>query len=528
MFLTPNQLREHEAEWFSNGGDVAAALEEAGAGIARAIAARFPQPGTLWLFLGIGHNAGDAIVAAQHLQTKGWTIRYHLAIPESAPARQAHFSRWTGRAHLPSGGLRMAPLTAEHFDVLAPLSASFVPETPERSLPRPWVTVDGLCGIGARLPLTGSLAKSVHHINEWRDQHGAYAVAIDLPSGLDGSTGQASDPCVTADMTITLAAVKPGLVLSTQHVGRLVLIPLATLPMPDNPPGGAPSSELLLTSETVARWLPPRAHDIHKGHAGRLALVAGAPGMSGAAVLAAHGALHAGGGLVTVFCPESVLAEVSARCPAEAMVRPLPANGLLGIPVEEFSVIALGPGCGRTLDADLDEFTRSCPRPLVLDADALTGLAAGHTAHTLPLANPIAPRIVTPHPGEFTRLAPDLAKLPRHEAAAAFAKRYPGTTLLLKGFRTIVARSDRPLAYNQTGHNGLAAGGSGDILTGITTALFARQTDSWKVASTAAWLHGRAAELAQIYGNESPESLVATTTTRWLGAAFRSLANRED
>jgi NAD(P)H-hydrate epimerase len=323
---------------------------------------------------------------------------------------------------------------------------------------------------------------------------------------------------------LTIAAVKRGLVLADRQVGRLVLLPLVSLPAPVTDDG---VDEVFLTADLVGPWLPPRVHDLHKGGAGRIALICGSQGMTGAAALAALGALHGGAGLVHVFCPGGVVGEVAARCPPEAMVRELPGHGLAGFPAEDFDVIVLGPGCGRHLDSAMPAFVRRCARPLVLDADALNGLARQCGPAGLPLKNPPAERLVTPHPGEFARLAPDLAEHPRPEAARAFAARFPGTTLLLKGARTIIARSDRALAYNSTGHHGLASGGSGDVLAGLAAALLVRQPDAWRAAGAAAWLHGRSAELTCIHGNESPESLVASTTARWLGQAFRSLARRD-
>ena len=146
--------------------------------------------------------------------------------------------------------------------------------------------------------------------------------------------------------------------------------------------------------------------------------------MTGAAALAALGALHGGAGLVHIFTHAASLAETAARCPPEAMVKALPASGLAGFPAANFDAIAIGPGCGRTLDASLPSFVRHCPCPLVIDADALNGLARQCGPAALPLAHPPAPRLLTPHPGEFARLAPDLAKLPRAEAAAAMASRH--------------------------------------------------------------------------------------------------------
>lgn len=503
MFPSPDQMRDHESSWFASHGTVAEAVEEAGAGIARIFRQFFPNPGTLWLFLGHGHNAADALVAARHLAGAGWTVRHHFANPDSS----------------------LAPLATTALTLLASASRGFVPESPDASLPRPWVAVDGLCGIGARLPIGGPLGRAIRSINHWRDSHGASVLAIDLPSGLDGGDGSACDPCVTADLTITIAAVKRGLVRNPARVGRLALLPLATLPAPD--PSGGPD-EILLTAETIGPWLPPRPHDLHKGGAGRIALIAGSPGMTGAAALMAMGALHGGAGLITIFTSPECVAEVARRCPPEAMVRALPAGGLQSFPCADFDVIGLGPGCARTLDATLPGFVRHCPCPLVIDADAINGLVRQCGATALPIDPTGAARLLTPHPGEFARLAPDLAGLPRAEAATLFVARYPGATLLMKGAISIVAAQGMPLAHNQSGNSGLASGGTGDVLAGLAAALLHRTGNHpWRAAAAAAWLHGRSAELICTHGNTSTESLLASTTAIGLGAAFLSLVRRD-
>ena len=494
-------MRDHEAAWFAGGHGAADAVAEAGAGIARIFRQHFPHPGTLWLFLGHGHNSADALVAARHLAAAGWTVRHHFAAPDKP----------------------LADLTAQAAAGLGTRSEEFTPASPDPAMPRPWVAVDALCGIGARLPVTGPLATAIGRIQHWRDAHGASVLAIDIPSGLDAANGQATSPCVTADLTITVAAVKRGLVHNPDAVGRLALLPLATLPAPEIP---GDHEEILLTADVIGPWLPPRPHAMHKGTAGRIALIAGSPGMTGAAALMALGALHGGAGLVTVFTHPACVDEVARRCPPEAMVRALPASGLQGFPCVDFDVIGLGPGCGRTLDAALPAFVRHCPRPLVIDADALNALARQSSVAALADARHAA-RVITPHPGEFARLAPDLTGLPRDRAAAAFVARYPGATLLLKGAVSIIAGHGQPIGFNQTGCSGLASGGTGDVLAGLATAILHRTGIPWRAAAAAAWLHGRSAELICTYGNASPESLLASTTARELGAAFHSLVRRD-
>ncbi|MFM7180089.1 MAG: NAD(P)H-hydrate dehydratase [Verrucomicrobiales bacterium] len=506
MFPDPVQTRARERAIFDgNPGMEAATLAEAGLGLARVLACHFPTPGTLFVFAGSGHNGADALLGARHLLGKEWKV-------------EACLMRTPGKSPAPATTAAMEALTQDGVGIIG------VEATPNPSLPRPWVVLDGLCGIGARLPLEGDSATAARTINRLREYHGASVVAVDMPSGLDGSTGEATEPCVTADLTVTMAVVKRGLVLAPASTGRLALLPIASLPIFQAP--GEPE-ECLVTSEMLGPWLPPRPHDLHKGTAGKIAIIAGSPGMTGAPALAAMGAMHGGAGLVHVFCSPDSLDEVAKSCPPEIMVRPWPKSGLASFPGADFDAIAIGPGIGRQHDASLPGFVRHCPVPLLIDADALNGLAL-QSGQALPfMENPPAGRLITPHPGEFARLAPDLAGLPRPQAAQEFSRRFPGCTLLLKGPRTIVSRHGAPVAYNQTGNSGLASGGSGDVLAGLGAALLARLSDPWMAGCAAAWLHGRAAELAIKNGNETTESLLASTTARFLGPSWLSLRQRD-
>ena len=501
--MTPAEMRAAEAAVFAAGGDPAAAMDEAGRRLAGVVAAHHPLPGTLVLALGHGHNAGDAAVAGRHLAARGWRVCHWFA----DPARP------------------LAALTRLRCDALAGTSTLVDPAAPDPAWPRPWVVLDGLVGLNARLPLDATLAAAVQAIGFLRESWQAKVVAIDLPSGLDGPTGQPASPCVTADLTATIGAVKTGLLADAALpvVGRLALLALATLPVA----GGDPATALA-TSSFLSACLPRRPHDLHKTKAGRIGILAGSPGMTGAAALAASGALRAGAGVVTVLAPAGCGQEIALRCPPEAMVRELDGRPDPGRLERSFDACIIGPGAGRTLDASVATLFQHLALPAVFDADALNALAReSGTGGGMPCLRPAAPRLLTPHPGEFARLAPALAALERGTAARRFVSGHPGTTLLLKGPRTIVAQEGRPVTYNQTGHQGLATAGAGDVLAGLAGAMLARIPDAWTSGLLAAWLHGRASELACTHGHDSPESLTASTVAAWLGAAFESLRNHE-
>lgn len=496
--LTPAALRDLEAELFPGHEAAAPAMEEAGTRLAQCLEEHYPGPGTLFLVLGGGNNAGDALVAARHLTDRGWACRtwWSPTGREPSPLCLRHAQAMEGRAR---------PLDPDHPGVIAP---------------GPRVVVDGLVGLNARLPLSPPLAHGARVANRLRDELGAATVAVDIPSGLDPATGEPGEDCVVADLTVTMAAPKDILLADAalDVVGRLAILHLDTVPVPDDP-----GADLVADARHLAPLLPPRPHSLHKGSAGRVVVLAGSPGMTGAAVLTASGAAAAGAGLVTVLTHPDALAGVAAACPPHLMVRPVPTDLDHELLATLGDACVAGPGCGRSLDHLLPGLIRHTPLPMVVDADALNALTvAGAPA---PVRAP-APRLLTPHPGEFSRLAPDLKGLPRAAAARAFADRWSGCTLLLKGGRTLVTEHGRPLAYNPTGNHALATGGTGDFLAGMAAAFLARGCPAQNAALLAAWLHGRAAELACSHGYASSDSFVAPALEQFLGAAFTSLRRR--
>jgi NAD(P)H-hydrate epimerase len=487
MLVTCRQMQEAEARAFASGVDAAALMERAGCGIARVISQFFPVPGTLRLYLGTGNNAGDALVAGRELHAAGWRL-------------QARCAREPGA---------FKPLPARH---LAKLARVIEPAADSGWMEGPIVCLDGLLGVGASGPLRPELAALATEMNRLRLQQGASTVAMDLPSGLDGDTGIPAEDTVVADLTVTVAALKRGFVADAaiDHVGRLALVPLPEL----QPFLQGDSTAELLTPDLLRPWLPRRPHDCHKGRAGRIGVLAGSPGFYGAAELACLGALRAGAGLVTLLVRDPEACRVlAARLPPEVMVR-LSDDALAA--AEGFDALAVGPGLGLDHAEEVAELLRTARVPVVIDADALTLLAK---LGLEPLRHAAGPRLLTPHPGEMRRLVPTLGD--RAECARAFAEAHPGHTLLLKGARTVVACAGEPLRCNSTGHAGMATGGMGDFLTGVAVALLGQGLPPPRSAGLAAWLCGRAAEIAAL--RASAESVLPVDLARHLGAAWRQL-----
>ncbi len=491
-------MRAAEEAAFARGISAEELMEEAGIGIARAIAKFFPRGGNCIVFAGKGHNAGDAFVAARWLAQAGWEIETRLVFPEedlSVLTKEKFRELQCGR------GL-CAPMEAT--PAIGAIGA-------QRPLPHsPTIILDGLLGLGAHPPLREPIRAACREISALRGR--AQVTAIDIPSGLDGETGAADDDCVIADITITVGCAKSGLVADTaiDFVGRLELVAL-----PELQPG-EPGDDELATPESLRDLLPRRKYSAYKNKFGRIGIVAGSRGFTGAAHLCSLGALRAGAGLVELFVPEEIYEIVAASAAPEVMVKPVKSYAdLLEEPVD---VWAVGPGIGKSRATEVRALLRDATQPMVIDADGLNILA--EKMETLKESR--GSRLLTPHPGEMKRIFPGSEKMGRAEAARKFCQEY-AVSLLLKGSRTIVAEANRPLSYNTTGNPGMATGGMGDVLTGVCAGLLGQKLSPNDAGRLGAWLCGRAAELAICHGAASEESLLPSDLVDHLGAAFHEL-----
>ena len=485
-------MQETEERAFAAGRSAADLMEQAGAGMAEAIQQFFPRPGTAILFLGKGNNAGDALVAARHLLANGWQLAARLSAPPDL----------------------FKPLPRQHFDALGSSLAILDSALNPADLPSgPVLLLDGLVGLGAQGALAPALAGLVTEMNLLRDSGHAFTIAMDLPSGLDGDSGLPSHPTVVADLTLTVAQTKSGLVAdaATAHVGRLVHIPLKDL---DGSVGDATAEAL--TASRLRSLLPRRGFDFHKGQAGRLLIIAGSPGFYGAAELTCLGALNAGAGLVTLLAKPDGVPVLAARLPPEVMVRPV--DSYLEALDLAHQALVIGPGLGRRSDAEIVHLFTHASAPMVVDADALNALAPLPTD-----CDPAGPRLLTPHPGEWARLNPHLATpaLSRRQQVEAWASNHPKLTVLLKGARTVIASHGEPTRFNTTGHPGMATGGMGDVLSGVLGAFLAQGISPPHAAALGAWLCGRAAELDALH-HQSLGTL-PSSVARHLPLALRDL-----
>jgi hydroxyethylthiazole kinase-like uncharacterized protein yjeF len=462
---------------------------------------------------GTGNNGGDGFVVARGLQQRGLAPAVFLV----------------GTAADVGGDARL------NLDVLGQIGTPVV----EVADAAAWelhgshvtgadVVVDALMGTGLSRALSGLHETIVADLNA----ADVPVVAIDLPSGLSADAAEPIGPSVHAAITVTLGAPKVPLVLPpAEHtVGNVVI---ADIGIPGFVVDEVEGPRLfLLTREYVRTLVTPRGPDAHKGDFGRVVIAAGSRGLTGAAALSARAALRAGAGLVTVATPASVQAVV-AGLGVEFMTLPLDDDGgrVTAAAVDEVlaldaDVVAAGPGLGGGphVAAFVRGLLERCELPLVLDADALNA-CAGET--TLLRGLDERPVVITPHPGEMARLvgcdAADV-QADRVGIAGEFAVRHQ-VTVVLKGYRTVIATPEGDVFVNPTGSPGMATAGSGDVLTGMIAATLAQMLDPSPACQLATYLHGAAGELAD--ADEGEVAMVAGDIVSHIGDAVQELVARE-
>lgn len=481
MLLTRLEMIAAEASAFRNGATPASLMQQAGHHLAQMVRQFHPQPGFCHVFYGKGHNGGDVLVAARYLAEAGWQIGLEGCYPVA----------------------ELAPLTATHRDALHSSAAP--------SIAAPYVILDGLLGIGSQGDPRWPVDEAIEKINRLRSAKGAWVLAADTPSGLDVDTGRPGKPCVIADATMCIGYAKRGLLSddATAVVGRLAVARLEAISLTS-----ATDHARVSQTSRLRAMLPPRRFEIHKGQCGRVTILAGHVGTTGAAYLCAAGALAAGAGLVTVRAHESIYATLASIVPPEIMVRPL--SHLGDVLSDTADVLAIGPGLGLDNTQDICTVLREATIPCVVDAAALRALASQISI----LTENASPRLLTPHPGEMEQLSPQAGRC-RRLWAQEFCDEHRAT-ILLKGARSLICEHGQEQIFNSTGHPGMATGGMGDVLTGLCAGLMAQGKTPRDAATLGAWLCGRSAEIAISHG-ESQESLTARHVVRFLGGAFTSL-----
>lgn len=457
-------------------------MENAGCGVAAAATELAPVGGGIAVVCGPGNNGGDGFVAARYLQERGYQVRLALLGPRDSLKGDAaaNAERWTGEIE------PMSPAAIEGADII----------------------IDALFGAGLARALDGMAAIVVDAINA----SGAPVVAVDVPSGLDGTTGLAVGPVVQARRTVTFFRRKPGHLL---FPGRALCGDILVADI------GIPNTVLdEIKPQTWANhpalWLAhfpwPRL-DGFKYDRGHAVAVSGPADATGAARMGARGALRVGAGLVTVASPLDAVAANAAHLTA-IMLKPFDGPDGLGEVLSDRrkNAVLIGPAIGVGDETrKLVETVLGSGAGVVLDADALTSFAGEDTA----LAGLIAtdaerPVVLTPHDGEFQRLFADLADQPKLDRARAAASRV-GAIVVLKGADTVIAAPDGRAAINENAPPFLATAGAGDVLGGIITGLLAQRMPAFEAASAGVWLHGEAAASVGpgLIAEDLPEELPA-------------------
>ena len=460
-------------------------MESAGRGCAEHILAAYGgrRGNHAVILAGKGNNGGDGYVIARHLLEKGWRVLVIVL----ARREEITGDALTNLVLLPDESVSFCPtegeLTEKHSDDLQQAA----------------VVVDALLGTGLKNDLQGIYLEAVVRINAAPGK----VVAVDIPSGVHGTTGRILGQAVKADLTVSFGFAKLGHLLypGAEQTGRLVVIDIGIPPQLM----AAATDYDYLNEKAVAPLLHPRDRQAHKGNFGHCLIIAGSTGKSGAAALAANSAVCSGAGLVTLATPETIHPVLEIKT-TEAMTVPLPdaGSGYLtsyGLPLIEKllvgkTALALGPGIDRRPDTVslVQRLVETVTLPMVIDADGLNALADDITILQHKKSANI---ILTPHPGEMARLLgtalPDMAVI-RISVAQDFARSY-GVYVVLKGARTIIASPDGQAAINGSGNPGMASGGMGDVLTGVITALVCQGYSPWQACQLGVFVHGLAGDI---------------------------------
>lgn len=458
---------------------------------------------------GKGNNGGDGYVIARHLIEKGWKLLVIVLAEKEKIAGDA----LTNLLLLPEDVLRFCFEEGE----LGRLYAEDIKAAN--------VVVDAMLGVGLSSDLQGIYNEAVDLVNSAPGN----IVAVDIPTGVHGTTGRLLGKAVKAELTVTFGFAKLGLVLypGAECVGRLVVCDIG---IPEHLASSAAGYEYL-DKKKISPLIKRRDRQSHKGTYGNCLIIAGSTGMTGAAAITANSAVRSGAGIVTLAVPETLNPVLEVKT-TEAITVPLADAGsghLLAqaIPtidklLDGKSTVAIGPGIGRRQSTvtTVQSLVESVTLPMVVDADALFALAEDTSVLHRKKSQQM---ILTPHPGEMSRLlgstVPDVEAI-RISVAQEFAKKF-GVYVVLKGARTIIASPDGRAAINSSGNPGMASGGMGDVLTGVISALLCQGYSAWDACCLGVFVHGLAGDMVAVEQGEI--GMAATDLGQMLPYAFNRL-----
>lgn len=467
--------------------------------------------GRALILVGKGNNGGDGLVIARHLRKGGWKVAVFCA---SNP------DEFSGDAAINLRRIdRSSVLLFTDMDLLP----SLINDSD--------LIVDALLGTGLTSTLKGRYLDIITAVND----SDKVVLAVDLPSGVNATTGEVMGVAILADVTVTFAAPKLGHVLypGATHAGRLVVVDIGIPPDLLEHEGAVEYIDL----EAASRLIRRRSPTAHKGSCGHCLVVAGSTGKTGAAAMAANSAVRSGAGLVTAAIPESLNLIMEIKTD-EAMTLPIP-DGCRGAFSPESmpelvkalngkSVLALGPGISLTdgVSDVVASLLRQIAIPAVVDADGLNAIA--EDVSVLQERQASTPLVLTPHPGELSRLCRcSVAEIESDRIGMARKTAFDyGVWLVLKGARTVVASPDGAIAINGSGNAGMASGGMGDVLTGVIAALLAQGYEPESACRLGVFAHGLAADIAA--GEIGEIGLCATEVMKQLPLAFNRILQRKE
>ena len=504
--VTVSQMQAIEKEADSSGFTYDQMMENAGQGLADLIYDLFEDDLETEIvgLVGPGKNGGDTLIALAELAAEGWKAHAYL-VKRKKDDLIRRFTEAGGQVISGENSFEQLGEAIENADVL----------------------LDGILGTGLKLPLKKDVAELLSEINDILDgmDEPPLVVAVDCPSGVDSDTGEVADEALAADLTVTMAAVKQGLLKlpAFEYIGDLEVVDIG---LPDDLKSFQDVQIEVADVDSVAALLPERSLDSHKGTFGTALIAAGSVNYTGAAILAGEAAYRSGAGLVTMAVPASLHGTLAGRFPEATWVL-LPhemgvisSNGaeVLARNFERASALLIGPGLGMEnatrdfvesllegkhsakknsvrigfvhQETESAESVKSKLPPLVIDADGLRLLAQiTDWYQKIP-----APAILTPHPGEMaamTGLSKELVQESRQEIAAQYARTW-GHVVVLKGAFTVVAAPDGRVTVIPVASPSLARAGTGDVLAGLIVGLRAQGLDAYEAAVAGAWIHAQA------------------------------------
>ena len=511
IVLTPEEMRKMDRQSIKDAYPELLLMEMAGRGIAKIINDKYSKDvSNISIFCGKGNNGGDGFTAARFLDMWGYNVEIIFTANEDDLSEVSYTNYKI---------VKLRNIAIKNIDNL---NNSEVEEIIEKSD----LVIDALLGTGIKGKVRGVYSRIIDLINQRKDKE-IIVLSVDVPSGVDALSGEIHGQAVKANLTATMAYYKTGLMLypGREYCGEIKVVDLG---MVDSSLKKVGYNHYLLDEENAADLLPERKLQGHKGTFGKVLVIGGSKGMSGAPALVAESVLKTGAGLVKIAVPDFFAKQginykkeiITEFLPSQAETLSLKAYDNIKSIMDKSDILAVGPGLSQSKDIEnlIEKILLNIEKPIVLDADGINGINNLELlfARKYPL-------ILTPHPGEMSRLIdksiPEI-KSNKLDIARNFASKY-GVILILKGATTVIALPDGDIYLNPNGNNGMATAGSGDVLTGIIAGLMAQGLTPEEAAILGPYLHGKSGDKAK--SDLTSYSLLASDIIDYLTIALKNL-----